>query len=93
MKAKWKNIRNLEYTDPSTGDKLKLSDEDFEEINAILFFQNSLQNETGPKKTHPVDITQFSCNDFLRYLDWDYDPDDPDKYDINLACMSINVYT
>jgi hypothetical protein len=50
LKAKWKNIRNLEYTDPSTGDKLKLSDEDFEEINAISFFQNSLQNETGPKR-------------------------------------------
>ena len=27
----------------------------------------------------------------MRYLGH-YDPDDPDKYDINLACMFINFY-
>ena len=48
-----------------------------------------VQREDSPSRH----FTKFSREDFLRYLDWDYDPDDPDKYDINLACMSINVYT
>ena len=81
LKAKWKNICNLKYTDPSTGDKLKLSYEDFEEINAIQFFQNLLQNETGSQL---IDITQYSRADFVFYLEY-YDPDDPDEYDFRLA--------
>ena len=92
LKARWKNIRNLEYTDPETNATAKFSDEDFEEINAIQSFKVAMHNETGPKKTHPVDITQFSRNYFTRYLDDYYDPENPDKYDINLACMSINFY-
>jgi hypothetical protein len=42
LKAKWKNIRNLEYTDPETNATAQLSDEDFEEINAIQSFSRLL---------------------------------------------------
>ena len=43
-----------------------------------------MQNETGPKRTHPVDITEYSRNDYKSYLDA-YDPDDPDEYDYHMA--------
>ena len=69
-----------------------MSEDDIYEINAITSFKNFMQNETGPKKTCPLDITELSCNEFTRYLTDDYDEDNPDKYDINLACMSINFY-
>ena len=89
LKAKLKSCiescTDLEYTDPSTGDKLKLSDEDLEEINAIQFFLNFMQNETGTKEDCPLDITQFSCDDFTSYLTDDYNEDNPDEYDPSIA--------
>ena len=49
-------------------------------------------NETGPKKTCPLDITELSHNDFTRYLTDDYDEDNPDKYDsILLVCLLISI--
>ena len=82
-----------EYIDPGTGASATLSEDDIFEIHAIPSFKAFMQNETGPKKTFPLDITELSSNDFTRYLTDDYDEDNPDKYDINLACMFINFYT
>ena len=50
-----------------------------------------MQNETGPKRTHPVDITQFSHNDFTNYLG-DYDPDDPDEYDYCMVKAALATH-
>ena len=87
LRAKLKNIRDLEYIDPITGTNAKLSDNDFYEISTLQSFLNAMQNETGPIDSCPIDITQFSRDDFLRYLDdwgW-YDPDNPTNYDYALA--------
>ena len=81
LRDRWKEIRNIEYTD-STGTKVKLSDEDINEYMAIVPFKNSLQNDLGMKKYHPVDIKQYTREDFLSYYDSDeYDPTNPTKYD------------
>jgi hypothetical protein len=87
LKAKWKDIRTLEYTDSTTGTKAKLSDDDIEEFMAIVPFKNHLQNELGLKTKNPVDITQYSREDFLhwRYYDDEYDPDNPTQYNQELA--------
>ena len=34
---------------------------------------------------NPVDITQYSCEDFLRYYDNEFDLDNPTQYDQVLA--------
>ena len=46
---------------------------------------NAMHNETGPIKSCTIDINQFSCDDFMRYLEDSYDPDNPTKYDLALA--------
>ena len=47
----------------------------------ITSFKNFMQNETGPKKTCPLDITELSRADFpCYYLTDDYDEDNLDKY-------------
>ena len=71
------NGTDLEYTDSVTNTTAKLSEEGIFEIKAFQSFKAYMQNETGPKRTHPVDITKFSRNDYTSYLD-DYDQDDPD---------------
>ena len=80
LKEKWKNIRTLEYMD-STGTDVKLSDEDIDEVIAIVPFRNYLQNKLDPKTKYPVDIKKYSCEDFLHYYDDEYDPENPTKYD------------
>ena len=75
----------LEYTDPETSATVKLSEDDIYEINAIQSFKAFMQNETGPKKTRPLDITEFSRDDFTSYLTDDYDPDNPDVYVYKIA--------
>ena len=85
LRARLKNIRDLEYTDPITGTKVKLSDDELYEISALQSFLNTIQNETGPIDSRPIDITQLSRDDFLNYLAWEYDPDNPTKYDYALA--------
>jgi hypothetical protein len=64
---------------------VKLSDDDINEFMAIVPFKNHLQNELGLKKYHPVDIKQYSREDFLRYYDEEYDPDSPTQYDRAMA--------
>jgi hypothetical protein len=78
------NIRTLEYPD-GTGTDVKLSDEDIKEVIALEPFRNHLQDEVGLKTKHPVDFTNYLREDFLRYLDYEYDPDHPTKYDQTLA--------
>ena len=51
-----------------------------------------MQNETGPKKTCPLDITGLSRNDFTRYLTDEYDEDNPDKYNNKRAQESLAVH-
>ena len=85
LRSKWKDIYNLEYTDSTTGNKAKLSGDDLYEIRAIQPFINSLRNESGPF----VDITKYTRVDFENYLNHTYDPEHPTKYDINLACISL----
>ena len=77
-----------EYVD-ETGATVKLSEDDIYEINAITSFKNFMQNETGPKKTCPLDITEFSRNDFTGYLNYDYDENNPDKYSNKQANESL----
>jgi hypothetical protein len=72
LKAKLKDGDELEYVDEK-GATVKLSEEDIYEVNAIPSFKNFMQNENGPKKACPLDITEFSRNDFTRYLTDDYD--------------------
>ena len=84
LRERWKEIHTLEYTD-STGTKVKLSDEDINEFMAIVPFKNYLQNELGLKKYHPLNIKQYSREDFLRYYDDEYDPDSPTPYDQAMA--------
>ena len=84
LKAKWKDLDALEYTD-SSGTKAKLSKDDIEEFAAIYPFKNHLQNELGLKTKNPVDITQYSREDFLRYYDDEYDPNNPTQYNQALA--------
>jgi hypothetical protein len=81
---KLKSGSDLEYIDPKTGAAAKLSDKDIFEINASQSFKAAMQNETGPRKDCPLDITQFSRADFTRYLE-DYDQDNPDKYNYQIA--------
>ena len=82
LKDRWKDIRTLEYTDSTGTTKVTLSDDDINEFMAIGPFKNHLQNELGLKKYHPVDIKQYSREDFLSYYDSDeYDPTNPTKYD------------
>ena len=64
FKAKWKDIGDFEYTD-SSGTKAKLSKDEIEEFAALYPFKNHLQNELGQKTKNPVDITQYSREDFL----------------------------
>jgi hypothetical protein len=87
LKAKLKDGYD-EYVD-ETGATVKLSEEDIYEINAITSFKNFMQNETGPKRDCPLDITEFSRNDFTRYLNYDYDEDNPDKYSNKQANESL----
>ena len=47
FKVKFRNIRKLEYTDSTTNTKVNLSDDDFEELAALVPFKNHLQNELG----------------------------------------------
>ena len=84
LKAKWKDIRTLEYTDSTTGTKVTLSD-DINEFMAIVSFKNHLQNESGLVSRNPVDITQYSREDFLRYYNSVYDPENPTQYEQVLA--------
>ena len=46
-------------------------------------------DETGPKITCPLDITEFSHDDFMFYLTYDYDEDSPDKYSNKQANESL----
>ena len=85
FKVKFRNIRNLEYTDSTTNTKVKLSDDDFEELEALVPFKNHLQNELGPVSKNPVDITQHSREDFLSYYNNVYDVDNPTQYEQALA--------
>ena len=48
---------------------------------------NSLQNETGPIKIYPIEITKYSRDDFLRYQEDSYDSDNPTQY--NYAMLLI----
>ena len=48
-------------------------------------FKNHLQNESGLVSRNPVDITQYWREDFLRYYDNVYDPENPTQYDQALA--------
>ena len=84
LRERWKEIHTLEYTD-STGTKVKLSDEDINEFMAIVPFKNYLQNDLGLKKYHPLNIKQYSREDFLHYYDDEYDPDSPTQYDQAMA--------
>ena len=84
LKDRWKDIHTLEYTD-SKGTKVKLSDEDINEFMAIVPFKNYLQNDLGLKKYHPLNIKQYSREDFLHYYDDEYDPDSPTQYDQAMA--------
>ena len=96
LKAKLKSSiesgTDLEYTDPETNATAKLSDDDIFEINAFQPFKAAMQNETGPKRTHQVDITRFFRNDFTSYLG-DYDPDDPDEYEYCMAKAALATAT
>jgi hypothetical protein len=96
LKAKLKSSiesgTDLEYTDPETNATAKLSDDDIFEINAFQPFKAAMQNETGPKRTHQVDITRFFSNDFTSYLG-DYDPDDPDEYEYCMAKAALATAT
>lgn len=65
LRARLKNIRDLWYIDPITGTKAKLSDDDFYEISALQSVINKMQNHTGPIESCPIDITDFSRDDFL----------------------------
>ena len=85
FKVKFRNIRTLEYTDSTTNTKVKLSDDDFEELEALIPFLHHLQNELGPVTKNPVDITQYSREDFLSYYVDKYDPNNPTQYDQALA--------
>ena len=79
MRAKFKNGDELEYVD-ETGATVKLSEDDIYEINAIPSFRAYMQNELGPRLQFSLDITKYSHEDFLRYLEGTYDPENPDKY-------------
>ena len=68
LKAKLKTGDDLEYIDPETGASAKLSEDDIYEINAIPSFKAYMQNEIGPKKACPLDITELSRADFPCYL-------------------------
>jgi len=48
-------------------------------------FKNHLQNELGLVSKNPVDITQYSREDFLRYYNSVYDPENPTQYEQVLA--------
>ena len=85
FKVKFRNIRSLEYTDSTTNTKVKLSDDEIEELEAFIPFLHHLQNGLGPVTKNPVDITQYSREDFLRYYEDEYDPDSPTQYDQALA--------
>jgi len=61
-----------------------LSD-DINEFMAIVSFKNHLQNELGLITKNPVDITQYSREDFLSYYVDKYDPNNPTQYDQALA--------
>ena len=81
-------MNSSEYEDEK-GDTVKLSEVDIYEVMAISSFRNLMQNETGPKKTCPLDITDFLRNDFTQYLNNDYDEDNPDKYGSKQANESL----
>ena len=95
LKAKLKSSiesgTDLEYTDPETNASAMLSEDDIFEINALSSFKNAMQNETGPKINYRLDITKYSREDFLTYLDGTYDPENPDKYDSIKAYKSFHV--
>ena len=86
LKAKLKT-GDEEYIDPGTGASAKLSEDDIYEINAIPSFKAYMQNEIGPKKACPLDITitELSRADFTRHLTDDYDEDNTDKYNYQKA--------
>jgi len=84
LRARWKNICDLEYIDHITGTKAKLSDDDFYEISALQSVINNMQNDTGPIESWPIDITDFSRDDFLDYLEY-FVPYNPTKYDSTLS--------
>ena len=63
LKSSIESGTDLEYTASETSATVKLSEDVIFEINAFQSFKAAMQNETGPKRTHPVDITQFSHND------------------------------
>ena len=75
----------LEYTDPETSATMQLSEDDIYEINAYQSFKAKRQNETGAKKSRPLDITEFSRDDFMSYLADEYNPDNPDVYVYKIA--------
>ena len=88
LRAKLKNGDELEYVD-ETGATVKLSEDDIYKINAIPSFRAYMQNELGTRLQFSLDITKYSREDFLRYLEGTYDPENPDKYDIKLASHSV----
>jgi hypothetical protein len=85
LKAKWKDIGTLEYTDSTTGRKVTLSDDDINEFVALVSFKHHLQNKLGPQTKNPVDITQYSREDFLRYYEEEYNSNNPTQYNQALA--------
>jgi hypothetical protein len=56
LKSSIESGTDLEYTASETSATVKLSEDVIFEINAFQSFKAAMQNETGPKRTHPVDI-------------------------------------
>ena len=86
-----KDMHDLEYVESTSSTQKKLSEDEWFEVCALLPFMNAMQNETGPIKSCPIDISQFSRDDFMRYLEDSYDPDNPTKYDLALAQAFAHV--
>ena len=87
LKARWKNIQNLEYLDPTDGTtRVKLTDDQILELGAVQPFMHFLQNHLGVRKDFPLDVTKYGQADFTRYFNEDFDEDNPDyEYDSRIA--------
>ena len=49
---------------------------------------NSLQNETGPIKIYPIEITKYSRDDFIRYQEDAYDSDNQTQYNYAMSLIA-----